>query len=89
MYKFEHNETYPTSAATLVDQLTLASKPDGSTAAIGTPSFNLGPYLQQFPDNPISGGNTVGTGGVGTSDWYYDGSTGQFRANNHADYTGY
>lgn len=89
MYKFEHNETYPTSAATLVDQLTLASKPDGSTAALGTAGFNLGPYLQQFPNNPFTDASTVGSGAVGSSDWYYDAATGQFRANDDAAHTGY
>ncbi len=91
LYKLQHDETYPTSSATLADQLTLASKADGSTAAVGTSGFNFGPYVLGgvMPDNPVSGANAVGSGGVGTSDWYYDGSTGTFRANNDAAYTGY
>ena len=89
MYKFEHDETYPTSVATFVDQLTLASQPDGSTAPLGTAGFNLGPYLQQFPNNPFTDTNTVGTGAAGSSDWYYDAATGQFRANDDAAHTSY
>lgn len=93
LYKIQHVdgsgvENYPTFA-NFVDQMTKASKADGSTADIGTSGFNLGPYLQAIPDNPYTGSNTVGTGGVGTSDWYYDQSTGVFRANHHADYVGY
>ena len=89
LYKMQHNETYPTSATTFVNQMTLASKSDGTTAAIGTAGFNLGPYLQSIPNNPYTDTNTVGTGGVGSSAWYYNGSTGQFRANHDAAYTSY
>lgn len=89
MYKFEHNEAYPTSAAALVDQLTLASTPDGSTAAIGTAGFNLGPYLQQFPSNPFTDANSVGAGSIGSSDWFYDAVTGHFRANDDSTHAAY
>ncbi len=88
LYKIQHNETYPT-LADFVDQMTLASDPAGNTAPIGTAGYDLGPYLQSIPNNPYTGTNTVGNGAVGDSDWYYDGATGQFRANHHADYTGY
>lgn len=89
LYKIQHKETYPT-LADFVDQMTLASDADGNTAALGTVGFDFGPYLlSSVPNNPYTDANTIGNGAVGSSDWYYDASTGRFRANNHADYTGY
>lgn len=84
LYKIQHNDVYPT-AANFVNQMTLASKLDGSTAAVGTSGYDLGPYLQSVPTNPYTNASTVGSGAAGTSDWYYDATTGTFRANN----TGY
>jgi general secretion pathway protein G len=89
LYRMQHNDAYPTNATTFTAQMTTASKSDGTTAAIGTAGFNLGPYLGSLPENPYTGTNTLGTGGIGSSAWYYNGSTGQFRANHHADYTTY
>lgn len=89
LYKLQHNDNYPTSVATFSDQLILASKADGSTAALGTAGFDLGPYLQTIPNSPYTSTNTIGSGAVGASDWYYDASTGQFRANDQAGNTGY
>ena len=88
LYNIQHNETYPT-LANFVDQMIKVSKPDGSTADIGTAGYDLGPYMQSIPSNPYTGTNTIGDGDVGTSDWHYDESTGRFRANHHADYTDY
>ncbi len=85
LYKMQHNESYPTSSASFVAQMTTASKSDGTTAAIGTSGFNFGPYLQAIPENPFTRTSTIGTGAYGTSAWYYAGSgTGQFRANDSA-----
>jgi len=89
MYRMEHNGNYPTDVNSFITQMTMASKQDGSTAAIGTAGFNFGPYLQSIPNNPYTGNNVLGSGGIGSSDWYYDGTTGQFRANHHADYVDY
>ena len=88
VYKIQHNDVYPT-AATFSDQMTLASKADGTTAAVGTSGYDLGPYLQSIPANPYTNTTTIGTGAVGSSAWYYDETTGTFRANNGAAYTGY
>lgn len=76
LYKLQHNSTYPDDAtfATLMTQKTNA---DGTTT--GTPT--LGPYLQRVPNNPFTNANTVGTGVVGSSDWFYDKTTGNFKAN--------
>lgn len=89
VYRMQHGDALPTSPATFEAQMTLASKPDGTTAPPGTTGFVLGPYLQAIPDNPYTRSNTVGSGAVGTSDWFYDGSSGQFRANHDAAFTGY
>jgi general secretion pathway protein G len=88
LYRVQHNETNP-ALDTFTDQMTKASKADGTTAAPGTAGFNLGPYLQSIPNNPYTGANTVGNGAVGSSDWFYNATTGEFKANNHADYTTY
>jgi general secretion pathway protein G len=88
MYKLQHNDTLP-ALNTFVEQMTLASKIDGATAALGSAGYNLGPYLQAIPNNPYTNTNTVGAGEIGSSAWYYDATTGTFRANHHADYTGY
>jgi len=88
MYKMQHNDTLP-ALKTFAEQLTLASRLDGSTAAPGTAGYDLGPYLEAVPNNPYTSTNTVGAGPIGSSAWYYDAATGTFRANHHADYTGY
>ena len=89
LYKAQHNDTWPTAAG-FVNQMTLASKSDGTTAAIGTSGYTLGPYLQAIPNNPYTNTNTVGNTAVGTTAWYYDDAAapGVFRANNSATYTG-
>ncbi|WP_432797977.1 type II secretion system protein [Poriferisphaera sp. WC338] len=87
LYKQEHNG-YPT-LANFSDQLLLLSTKDGSTAAVGTSGYPLGPYLQKIPKNPYTGNNSVGDGAIGSSDWYYDESTGDFAANDHADRADY
>ena len=83
IYKQQHNGNWPTFAD-IEDQLTLASDVNGATAAVGTSGFNFGPYLRNIPPNPDTGGSTIGTGAVGSSDWYYDENTGQFLANDSA-----
>ena len=88
LYKLQHNDVFP-ALATFAEQMTLASKTDGSTAPIGTAGFDLGPYLQTLPANPYTNANTIGSGAVGTSAWYYDDTTGTFRANDAAAHTGY
>ena len=88
VYKQQHNSTYPT-LADFEDQMTQASNADGDTAAPGTGGYPLGPYIREIPKNPHTSGTTVGGGAVGSSDWYYDQTTGEFRANHHDDYVNY
>ena len=88
LYKAQHSDTWPASA-TFVNQMTLVSKSDGTTAALGTSGYPYGPYMQAIPNNPYTSANTIGSGAAGTSDWYYDATTGTFRANDAAGHTGY
>jgi len=83
VYHEQHGE-YP-ELANFVAQMTQASNLAGATAAPGTAGYTLGPYVLEVPSNKLSTSNTVGNGAVGTSDWYYDEDTGDFRANNSAD----
>jgi hypothetical protein len=79
-YRQEHQDSYPD----LLDfdaQLTTSSDSSGATAPIGTPEFPYGPYVQRIPTNPFTGVNDVGDGPVGSSDWYYDESSGELLAN--------
>ncbi|HOW72258.1 MAG TPA: prepilin-type N-terminal cleavage/methylation domain-containing protein [Phycisphaerae bacterium] len=71
LYKLQQS-TYPTLA--------------NFTTAMTTKLNDHGPYLQSIPDNPYwtgdpSRANSVGSGGAGTSAWYYNETTGEFREN--------
>ncbi len=85
IYRSHHLDT-PPSLTDFVDQMTQASNAQGQTAAPGTAGYPRGPYLRSMPNNPFTGSNTVGGGAVGTSDWFYDAGTGEFRANDTADH---
>ncbi|QQE10602.1 prepilin-type N-terminal cleavage/methylation domain-containing protein [Planctomycetota bacterium] len=84
VYKNQHNGDYPT-LADFSDQMMKASNKTGDTAEPGTNGYPFGPYLQEIPVNPFTGGLSVGTGAVGSSDWYYDPATGEFMANDSAE----
>lgn len=90
LYKLQHNENWP-ALATFSNQLTLASKADGTTAAVGTSGYPFGPYLQAIPNNPYltTSANTVSAGAVGTSAWYYNQTTGEFKANDTSAHQAY
>jgi general secretion pathway protein G len=79
LYQVEHG-IFP-DMASFSDQMIHVSDEDGNTAAPGTDGFQYGPYLREVPKNPFSGASSVGNGAIGSSDWYYDESTGEFRAN--------
>ncbi len=83
LYKLQHDDTWP-ALATFTNQMTLSSKADGTTAAVGTAGFPYGPYILSVPNNPYTGTNTVTAGAADSSAWYYDEDTGQFRANDTA-----
>ncbi|MBK8974943.1 MAG: type II secretion system protein [Planctomycetes bacterium] len=97
-YKMQHLGKYPgypsgggaPTAAATSNQLLQASKPDGSTAALGTAGFTLGPYIkEQLPANPVNGLNTVTVVADGaafpaaddSTGWIYQPQIGKIRAN--------
>lgn len=88
LYRQEHNGQYP-ALDKFEDQMTLSSNRFGQTAPRGTAGYDLGPYLVSVPVNPFTSGNSVGNGEIGESDWYYDSTTGHFRANSSADHAKY
>lgn len=46
-------------------------------------------YLSDIPFNPYTGGNRIGNGPPGSSDWFYSESNGLFRANHDAAFIRY
>src|SRR5215470_7120460 len=79
LFKLQHSGTYP-KLATFSAQMT------GKTALDGTPSAtgSYGPYMQTIPNNPFTDppGNDVSTStAASTLAWYYNETTGQFKAN--------
>lgn len=97
-YAFQHDESFPGydvgsgtwSAATFENQLRMASNLDGNTAAIGTPGYAFGPYLNDAlpinPYNELSSVMVVAPGGsiIGPDDstgWVYFADTGVMRVN--------
>ena len=74
---------------------TFAAQMTGRTDASGSPltgdfvGRKFGPYLQQIPANPYTGGNVVSNGPVGSSDWFYEPRNGHFTANHSAESRGY
>jgi len=71
LYRLEHN-AYPTLT--------------GFAAALTGKNDRHGPYLQSIPNNPYwtrdpNMANSVGNGDAGTSAWYYNETTGEFREN--------
>ena len=98
LYKVQHNDKYPgypvgggtPTQALATDQLILASKADGSTAAPGTAGFGYGPYIRErLPENPINGRNDIlivldgaaFPAADNTTGWIYQPQLGKVRAN--------
>lgn len=79
LYKLQHGGTYPDDK-TFSTLMCSKTNPDGST----TGSPNLGPYLQTVPNNPFTQTATIGSGALGSSAWYYDKTSGAFKANDTA-----
>jgi type II secretory pathway pseudopilin PulG len=83
LYQSQHGGKFP-SLGEFVTQMTQYSNAAGQTSATRTGTYNLGPYVLAVPGNPYTGGNRIGNGQPGTSDWFYDPATGLFRANHNA-----
>ncbi|MEM1212734.1 MAG: prepilin-type N-terminal cleavage/methylation domain-containing protein [Planctomycetota bacterium] len=80
LYKVDHDGVPPT-LADFIDQMTLSTNTAGDTAAIGTPGYPHGPYLNQMPPNPFTDTVPLGSGSVGSSAWWYDETTGDIAPN--------
>ncbi len=80
LYKLQHNSNYP-GQTTFADQMTKKTDADGTV----NPSGKYGPYLQKIPTNPFTSGGTgndvTNTAAAPNKAWYYDGTTGEFKAN--------
>ncbi len=77
LYKLEHNNNYPTFSE-FRRQMKRRTDIDGN---IG-PDF--GPYLLSIPENPYNNMKLIKVILNGTSGWYYNETTGDFRANDGA-----
>lgn len=80
LYKLQHNGGLP-------GQATFAAQMTGKTDADGTvnPTGKYGPYLQRVPTNPFTVGGTGNdvTNGAAAANkaWFYEATTGEFKAN--------
>ena len=81
----QQHDGRPPTLANFTDQLTKATNLAGDTAAVGTPGYRFGPYIQAVPINPNTSTRTIGDGEPGTSAWYYNETTGAFHANDSAE----
>lgn len=88
LYRTQHDNTYPTLDA-FVEQMTRRTDASGRTQGERTEQTGFGPYLPFVPVNPYTGGNSVGDGPFGTSDWYYEPQSGLFRANHDAAFAAF
>lgn len=87
LYKVQHREVFPDNR--IVNQMILYTNIDSKPRARPSGVYCLGPYLQAFPENPISGIATVriiqdaATRFKATNrdrGWWYNTETGEFRA---------
>jgi len=80
LYKLQHGGTYPT-LTNFVSAMTSKTDFDGT---INATTGKYGPYMQSIPNNPFTNpaGNDVSAGAAAaTKAWYYDATTGAFKAN--------
>ncbi len=84
LYKLQHTPSAYPALASFETQMTAGTKADG------TAGTDYGPYLLTIPVNPFSSVNTVTAEAAGTGKgWYYNESTGEFRANDSAEHRAY
>ena len=85
------NTTAAPTEQVFIEQATMSSNSSGQTAAIGTPGFNRGPYMQMLPVNPFNNLSTVQMLGNGENfpaaaddshGWIYKAATGEIRPDN-------
>ncbi len=67
LFKIQHNDFAPTSAALFVAEMTGRTDQDRTVNAAG----EFGPYLQDIPTNPFTSGNTINAAYLAGDDWTY------------------
>jgi general secretion pathway protein G len=80
MYRLQHEKRYPALEG-FAEQMTAVTNGQGEIGEPGEAGFQFGPYLREIPVNPYCGTNSVSNGPGGTSAWYYDPDSGEFRPN--------
>jgi len=86
LYKIQHFDELPGTGAHMgfVTAMTSFSQPDGMPSVAGAPNA-FGRYLQKIPINPFTMTNSVEVSAmepeIGTSAWFFNTKTGDFRAN--------
>ena len=85
MYKIQHNDDFPGTAAgvSFREALTEKTDQDGTLNVAG----RYGPYIQKTPTNPFNDLDTIEIDGVvggGTHGWHYNTTTGAFYADTDA-----
>lgn len=73
LYRLQHTSSYPTFAS-------FSAQMTAGTLIDGTPGVDFGPYLQSVPNNPFSNNNTLSAVAGSGSAWYYNDTTGEFKA---------
>ena len=86
-YTEQHRGAWPDAEA-FAAQMTGRTDVSGLPPAGDSEARTFGPYLQQIPANPYTGGNVVNNGPVGSSDWFYEPRNGHFTANHNAGFRG-
>jgi general secretion pathway protein G len=90
LYKIQHGDAYPnapTGTPTFAAQMTGTTNSSGATGTGA--SYPYGPYLQNIPNNPYTNTNTIGEKADYSTAWYYDITTGTFKANDSATHAAY
>ncbi len=84
LYKLQHTPNEYPKLSTFSTQLTAGTKADG------TAGTDFGPYLLAIPNNPFTNVNTVTDEAAGDGKgWYYNETTGEFRANDSTAHRAY
>ena len=86
IYKIQHDYVYPGNAAGGTSWDSFVAQLTAGTNLEGEPGTDFGPYMRALPRNPLNGLDTGIAGAIppepdDSTGWYYDPSTGEFRAN--------
>ena len=99
LFKVQHDDNYPgypvgggaPTSSEFVNQMTLVTQKDGSSAPLGTTGYPFGPYIKNgVPDNTFNGLSTVmlindgasmPTAADDSTGWIFKPQTGELKAN--------